>query len=150
MTWDFHKQFINGQWVPSTGSGRINVVNPATTESFEWVPNGTLEDANRAVDAVSAAQPAWAATPLSERVALMKRMLENLRAMADEIVSLEVKELGSPEFSPAPRIATISLPAFRAISKLPKSLNSKANMPKVSSFASRWASSPALRRGTTH
>ena len=28
----------------------------------------------------------------------MKKMLENLRAMADEIVALEVKELGSPEF----------------------------------------------------
>ena len=44
MTWDFHKQFINGQWVPSTGSGRINVVNPATMQPFEWVPDGTLED----------------------------------------------------------------------------------------------------------
>ena len=98
MTWDFHKQFINGQWVQSTGSGRINVVNPATMQPFEWVPDGTLEDANRAVKAASAAQPAWAAVPLSERVALMKRMLENLRTMADEIVSLEVKELGSPEF----------------------------------------------------
>lgn len=98
MTWDFHKQFINGQWVPSTGSGRINVVNPATMQPFEWVPDGTLEDANRAVEAASAAQPAWAAVPLAERVALMKRMLENLRTMADEIVALEVKELGSPEF----------------------------------------------------
>ena len=49
MTWDFHKQFINGEWVPSTGEGRIKVVNPATLEAFEWVPDGTYEDADRAV-----------------------------------------------------------------------------------------------------
>ena len=35
MTWDFHKQFINGEWVPSTGEGRIKVVNPATLEALE-------------------------------------------------------------------------------------------------------------------
>ena len=47
MTWDFHKQFINGEWVPSTGEGRIKVVNPATLEAFEWVPDGTYEAAAR-------------------------------------------------------------------------------------------------------
>ena len=98
MAWDFHKQFINGQWTPSTGDGRIDVVNPATLQAFEWVPDGTIEDADRAVGAARAAAPAWAATPLERRAALMDDMLAHLRLMADEIVSLEVQELGSPEF----------------------------------------------------
>ena len=98
MTWDFHKQFINGEWVPSTGEGRIKVVNPATLEAFEWVPDGTYEDADRAVAAARAAAPGWAATPRARRVELMKAMLVHLRAMADDIVALEMKELGSPEF----------------------------------------------------
>ena len=50
MSWDFHKQFINGQWVQSTGSGRINVVNPATMQPFEWVPDGTLIQASLTYD----------------------------------------------------------------------------------------------------
>ena len=94
---DFHAQFIDGVWTPSSASGRIALVNPATGEAFEWVPDGTPDDAARAVAAARAAFPLWAARPMRDRVALMRAMLERLRAKADDIVRLEVLELGSPE-----------------------------------------------------
>ena len=94
---DFHAQFIDGVWTPSSESERIALVNPATGEAFAWVPDGTPDDAARAVAAARAAFPLWAARPMRDRVALMRAMLERLRAKADDIVRLEVLELGSPE-----------------------------------------------------
>lgn len=95
MTHRFDCQYINGQWIPSTSEAKIEVENPATREIFATVPDGTVEDVDRAVAAAKAAQPAWAQVPMAERVALMRRVIDWLKAHADEITELEVKELGA-------------------------------------------------------
>src|SRR5262245_46905909 len=41
--------YIDGQWVASTGSGSIDVVNAATEEVMGSIPEGTPEDVDRAV-----------------------------------------------------------------------------------------------------
>ena len=96
MTHRFDCQYINGQWIPSTSEAKIEVENPATREIFATVPDGTVEDVDRAVAAAKAAQPAWAQVPMAERVALMRRVIDWLKAHADEITELEVKERGAP------------------------------------------------------
>lgn len=96
MAFDFSKQYIDGQWVPSASDSWIGVENPATCEVFAKVPDGCPADVDRAVEAAHRAQPAWAAQPLAERIALMRRMLGIFRSMGDEITELETKELGSP------------------------------------------------------
>lgn len=96
MTHRFDCHFINGKWTPSTGDAKIEVENPATREIFATVPDGTIEDVDRAVAAAKAAQPAWEKVPMAERVALMRRVIDYLKARADEITELEVKELGAP------------------------------------------------------
>lgn len=96
MTHRFDCHFINGKWTPSTGDAKIKVENPATREIFATVPDGTIEDVDRAVAAAKAAQPAWEKVPMAERVALMRRVIDYLKARADEITELEVKELGAP------------------------------------------------------
>ena len=50
----------------------------------------------RAGRAAKAAFPAWAAKPLSERIALMERFLAIFRSQEEEIIDLEIKELGAP------------------------------------------------------
>ena len=96
MTYQFDRQYINGEWVPSDGTGKIRVENPATLEYFAEIPDGTPSDAVKAVEAAAAAQPAWADVPLEKRIALMEKMLEYFRAGREDIIDLEVKELGSP------------------------------------------------------
>lgn len=59
MTHRFDCHFINGKWTLSTGDAKIEVENPATREIFATVPDGTIEDVDRAVAAAKAAQPAW-------------------------------------------------------------------------------------------
>ena len=54
--------YIDGSWLPSTGSGTLPVTNSTTEEVMGTVPDGTPEDVDRAVAAARKAFPAWAAT----------------------------------------------------------------------------------------
>lgn len=84
--------FIQGQRVTGT-SGRFgDVYNPATGEVTAKVPLATAAETQRAIDAASAAFPAWAATPPLRRARVMFRFNELLNRDADklaEIVSFE-------------------------------------------------------------
>ena len=92
----FTSQFIGGEWTASSSPNRIAVENPATLEKFAEIPDGTVDDIDRAVDAAYEALPAWRATPLEKRRALMQRFLEHFKAMRQAIIDLEAAELGAP------------------------------------------------------
>ena len=51
---------VGGQWTES-GSGSIEVTNPATGALLARVPNLGAEDTRRAIAAAHAAYPAWRA-----------------------------------------------------------------------------------------
>lgn len=92
----FERQFIDGEWTPSSSPDFIEVENPATFEHFARIPDGTVEDVDRAGEDARQALPAWRATPLEERRALMRRFLEHFKSMRSAIIDLESKELGTP------------------------------------------------------
>ena len=83
---DRYRHFINGQWVDSTVKEWIEVENPATGAIIASVPNGSAEDADRAVVAAHAAQPGWEAMPPATRGQLLKDLarliLENRERLA--------------------------------------------------------------------
>ncbi len=54
--------YIGGEWRPSSDGSVIAVADPSYGETFARVANGTVGDATLAVDAASAAMPAWAST----------------------------------------------------------------------------------------
>ncbi len=93
---NFEKLYIGGQWASSSSGDWIQVENPATREKFARVPAGNSQDIDAAVQAARSAFPGWASTPLKERVEMMKQMLHHLKAMRSDMISLEVRELGSP------------------------------------------------------
>ncbi|MBB4904595.1 aldehyde dehydrogenase family protein [Actinophytocola algeriensis] len=89
--------FVNGSFTDSSvGGERIDVVNPATEEVIASVPAGTQSDADAAVQAAASAFEAWAATPLSERVAAVGRVNDGLRARAAELAATITAEVGTP------------------------------------------------------
>ena len=45
---------VGGQWIDSTADSRIDVLDPATSESIGMVADGTAEDVDRAVRAARA------------------------------------------------------------------------------------------------
>ena len=88
--------YINGAWVPSTGSGSIDVIDSTTEEVMGTVPEGTTGDVDRAVAAAKAAFPAWSARPLEERTALLSKVAEALGARMDDLADLITHEVGMP------------------------------------------------------
>lgn len=88
--------YINGQWVPSSGTAAIPVENPATQEILGTVPAGTAEDVTRAVAAARAAFPAWSATSASERAGFLRLLEQALASREEEIARTISLEMGSP------------------------------------------------------
>ncbi|MGC8463745.1 MAG: aldehyde dehydrogenase family protein [Acidimicrobiales bacterium] len=102
--------FIGGAWVASSGTGTMTVVDSTTEEPMGTIPEGTPEDVDRAVAAARQAAPAWAATPLDERTALMTKVSEALSARTDELATLISREVGMPYV--LSQLVQVGLPAF--------------------------------------
>jgi lactaldehyde dehydrogenase/glycolaldehyde dehydrogenase len=92
-----YRHFINGQWVDSTVREWIEVENPATGAIIATVPKGTADDADRALVAAAAAQPAWEALPPVARGQLLKDLarliLENRERLARTVIAEQGKPL---------------------------------------------------------
>ncbi len=86
--------YIDGAWVPSTGTGTISVVNSTTEQTMGTIPDGTAADVDRAVAAAKRAFPAWANTAVDERAKYCSRIAEGIGARMDEIATLVSEEVG--------------------------------------------------------
>jgi aldehyde dehydrogenase (NAD+) len=90
------KLYIGGEWVPSSGTGSIDVIDSTTEEVIGTVPEGTVEDIDRAVAAAAKAFPAWSTTPLKERTDLLTAVSEALGARMESLADLITHEVGMP------------------------------------------------------
>src|ERR671919_214677 len=90
------KLYMGGEWVPPAGQGTIEVVNPTTEEVIGRIPEGTPEDADRAVRAARAAFESWSRTSPYERAGYCAAIGARLDERGDEIAALITSELGMP------------------------------------------------------
>jgi acyl-CoA reductase-like NAD-dependent aldehyde dehydrogenase len=95
---DHDKLYIDGQWVPSTGTGSIDVVNASTEEVMGRIPDGTAEDVDRAVAAAKAAFDSWSQTSPAERGKFVQGLADALGARNQEIAETICGEVGMPMF----------------------------------------------------
>jgi succinate-semialdehyde dehydrogenase / glutarate-semialdehyde dehydrogenase len=70
------------------------VIDPATGGVITSVSDGSVDDALAAVDAASAAFPAWAASAPRERAEILRRAFELMTARADDLAKLISLENG--------------------------------------------------------
>src|SRR6201999_1751663 len=77
-------------------SGSIAVVNPATGATLAEVPRGGSAEVDAAVQAARQAFPAWAATPVADRVAAVLRIRDGIKARHEELAQSITAEMGSP------------------------------------------------------
>jgi aldehyde dehydrogenase (NAD+) len=102
--------FVGGEWVEPSGSGTIDVRNPATEEVIGHIPEGTAEDADRAVRAARAAFDSWTALSPYERGRYCAAIGAGLDERGDELAVLITSELGMPvELS---RMIQVGLPVM--------------------------------------
>ncbi len=88
--------YVNGAWVAPSTDATYDVINPATEQVIATIPWVGADDVDRAVAAAKTAQPGWAATPLAERQAVVRRLYSLLEACADEMTELIASEMGCP------------------------------------------------------
>ena len=86
--------YIGGQWLPASDGSVMTVVAPATGDEIASVASASEDDAVAAVDAASAALPAWAATPPRERGEVLRRAFDLMTQRADDLARLIVLENG--------------------------------------------------------
>ena len=91
------KFYINGAWVEPNSKVRIGVENPATEEIVAQMAMGNDADADRAIMAARAAFDGWTVTPVADRIALLKRILEIYNARADDFAAAMTMEMGAPK-----------------------------------------------------
>ena len=93
---DRDKLFIDGAWVPSTGTGTIDVINSTTEEVMGRIPEGTPEDVDKAVQAANRAFATWSQTSKEERAKYLQRITEGLQARMGDIAGVIAQEVGMP------------------------------------------------------
>ncbi len=90
----YDRVLIDGEWVASTSDEGLAVENPATAELIATVPAGSAADADRALAAAAAAQPAWAARPAIERGRILLRWASLIERDTERLAPLVTAEVG--------------------------------------------------------
>lgn len=86
-------QYINGVCIEGKGAP-FQVINPATDEVVEILNAASPEQVQQALLAARAAFPAWAKTPLNDRIALLNQFREACIAEKETIAMLIHQEVG--------------------------------------------------------
>ena len=110
-TWS-GKIFIGGWTSPSGGTAPV--VEPATGTELERIGVATGEDVAVAAERAARAQAAWAATPYTERAAVLRRAGDLFGRHSDEIAGWLVREAGSIPGKAAFETATAAQECYEA------------------------------------
>jgi betaine-aldehyde dehydrogenase len=89
--------YIDGEFVGSVGSARIDVVDPSEAKVLETVADATAEDVDRAVAAARGAfEGPWRRLSPQDRGRILHRIAEVLRADSGAFAELESRNSGKP------------------------------------------------------
>jgi lactaldehyde dehydrogenase len=90
------KMLIDSQWVDASDGTVSGVDNPATGDIIDTVPNATLEDVKRAVEAAQRGKVAMRQLPAHARAAILFRIAEAIEDNWRSLGELLAKENGKP------------------------------------------------------
>ena len=91
-----YSMFVAGSWRESESGARTDATSPATGETIGTVPEGTREDAQRAIAAANAASREWAGRSVFERAAAMERVAAIIEGRRDELAHTLTLDQGKP------------------------------------------------------
>ncbi|HEX6167930.1 MAG TPA: aldehyde dehydrogenase family protein [Acidimicrobiales bacterium] len=117
----YDKIYIDGAWVPSQGSGSIDVFDSTNGEVIATVPEGAAADVDTAVQAARAAFDTWSVTSPEERAKALTRIGEGLAARMDEIATVITREAGMPKWLSSIVQAGLPINSFNTAASLAES-----------------------------
>ena len=83
-------------WTNAADGQTVAVIDPATGEELTSIADAAPADAKAALDAASAAGPAWAATPPRQRAEILRKAFDEVTRRKDEFARLMTLEMGKP------------------------------------------------------
>ncbi len=89
-----YKLLIGGKLID--GDMTMDVINPATGAPFATVARASAEQADAAIAAAKAAQPAWGALGFAERAAKLNALADAIVGRGDEFARILTQEQGKP------------------------------------------------------
>lgn len=90
------QSYLNGKWVDAKNGEMFAVDNPATGAHIAHVANLGAEQAQLAIDAASAAFPAWRARTAKERSIILRKWFDLINANTDDLARIMTIEQGKP------------------------------------------------------
>jgi aldehyde dehydrogenase (NAD+) len=120
-TTTYDKIYIDGAWVPSAGSGSIDVYDSSNGEVIASIAAGTAADVDKAAQAARAAFESWSRTTPEERAKAMTRIGEGLAARMDEIATVVTREAGMPKWLSLMIQAGLPINSFNTAAQLAES-----------------------------
>jgi betaine-aldehyde dehydrogenase len=115
--------FIGGKFVDAADGATLATLNPHDNSTIAEVATAGRQDVDRAVEAATAAQPAWARMSASERGRLLLKLADRIEENAEELARLESLDTGHPlrdsraSTCPAQRCAFATSAAWRTNSR---------------------------------
>ena len=88
--------YIEGKWVAPEVANDCDVIDPSTEEACAVISLGAKADVDKAVAAARRAFPAWAATPLEKRIALLEKLDAIMQRRMGELGEAISLEMGAP------------------------------------------------------
>ncbi len=91
------KMYIDGKFIENTSGKWIDVLNPSTEEVIAKMPDGTVEDVKKAIDAAEEAQLKWEKIPAVERASYLIKIAAGIRKREKELTDIIVSEGGKTQ-----------------------------------------------------
>ncbi len=93
---EYLKFYIGGEWVAPTELKTLDVINPATEQVAGKIALGSAADVDKAVKAARKAFASWSQTSREERLAVLKRILEEYQKRIGDLAAAITEEMGAP------------------------------------------------------
>jgi betaine-aldehyde dehydrogenase len=172
MTGTQLRNFVGGDYVDSTSSETLDIVDPATEEVIATAPVSTAEDVADAYRAAAGAFETWRETTPSERQLALLRIADAVADRADELAEIESRDTGKPLAGIVPDeidVMVDQIRFFAGAARTLEGLSAGEYLPQHTSFVRRepigvigqvtpwnypvmmavWKIAPALAAGNT-
>ncbi len=103
---------IGGEWVPGS-AGTFEVRSPHSGAVYNTVTRCDTSDVDRAIAAARAAQPAWAALSVMERVEILRSITELFKDRAEAIAQALSSEIGKTIVESREEVYEYAGPSYR-------------------------------------
>ena len=103
------KNLIGYEWKGASNGAKIEVVNPATQELIDTVPNVTVEDVDVAVTVAKKEQKNWEKVAIHERADILYKFVNLVEENKDRLAKLLSAETGKPIKEAIGEIANVKI-----------------------------------------